>query len=98
MKGEYAYRARWIYPVDGDPLPDATFIITDGVVSEITTVHVPNAVDMGSAAIIPGLVNAHVDDHCSFFHLLYHSLGNHHRGSIPATYGSYSHIAATQCF
>lgn len=60
MATESAYRARWIFPPDSEPLADATLIVTDGLLSEISTRDVPDAEDLGSVAIIPGLVNAHV--------------------------------------
>lgn len=67
MPTESAYRARWIIPPAAEPLADATLILAGGVVADVTTKLVPGAVDLGSAAIVPGLVNAHV--HLEFSHL-----------------------------
>jgi cytosine/adenosine deaminase-related metal-dependent hydrolase len=51
--------ARWVFPVSGPPLENGVVEITDGRISAIHNRSVPNAVDLGNAAIIPGLVNAH---------------------------------------
>ncbi|MGQ0635529.1 MAG: amidohydrolase family protein [Planctomycetaceae bacterium] len=52
--------ARWVLPVDGPPLERGVVEIEGGL---ITALHSkppgPNAVDLGSVALIPGLVNAH---------------------------------------
>jgi cytosine/adenosine deaminase-related metal-dependent hydrolase len=60
MPIEQAYRARWVFPPESEPISDATMIVVDGILTDITTQHVPTAKDLGSAAILPGLVNAHV--------------------------------------
>jgi len=53
-------RARWVFPVAGSPLADAFVTIADG---RIVAVGDPPAgcvvEDLGSVAIVPGLVNAH---------------------------------------
>jgi len=67
MPTEKAYRARWVVPAESDPIPDATMIVVDGIIADITTNKVPTAEDLGSVAIIPGLVNAHA--HLEFSHL-----------------------------
>lgn len=67
MPRESACRARWIFPPEREPLADATVILADGVIADITTKSVPDAVDLGSVALIPGLVNAHL--HLEFSHL-----------------------------
>ncbi len=54
-----SYRARWIFPVDAEPIAGGSVQIETG---QITAVHAgrdPRAVDLGNTAIIPGLINAH---------------------------------------
>lgn len=60
MSVEQAFRARWVFPPESEPIRDATIIVTAGILTDITTQRIPTAKDLGSAAIIPGLVNAHV--------------------------------------
>ncbi|HUG18669.1 MAG TPA: amidohydrolase family protein [Planctomycetaceae bacterium] len=67
MSFERAYRARWIFPTEGDPLAEATLLIERGRIVDITQLNVPEAVDLGNVALIPELVNAHV--HLEFGHL-----------------------------
>ena len=61
-------RAGWVFPVAGPPLRDAVVTWSGGVIEEVApyrgqgvTVHFP------SAAVIPGLVNAHI--HLDLTHL-----------------------------
>jgi cytosine/adenosine deaminase-related metal-dependent hydrolase len=54
--------ARWILPGDGEPIEDGLIEITDGLITDVTSRRgAPDrsTVDLGNAAIIPGLVNAH---------------------------------------
>lgn len=53
-------RARWIFPVEGDPVPDALLAIQGGRIGSIEPAYgrAPD-VDLGNAAITPGFVNAH---------------------------------------
>ena len=61
-------RARWVFPIIGPPLRDAAVTIFQG---RITAVGDPPRdlpiEDLGQAAILPGLVNAHT--HLEFSHL-----------------------------
>jgi len=53
-------KARYVFPVTGDPLPDGTVTIDDGAVSAVGTGPAEGEVrDLGNVAILPGLVNAH---------------------------------------
>jgi cytosine/adenosine deaminase-related metal-dependent hydrolase len=53
-------RARYVFPVTGDPLPDGTVTIDDGTISAVGAGPAGGEVrDLGNAAILPGLVNAH---------------------------------------
>ena len=60
MSHTRAYRAKWIFPTNGEPLADATLLVEQGVIVDITLRDVPSAIDLGNVALIPGLVNAHV--------------------------------------
>ncbi len=56
-----SYRARWVAPVDGEPIADAQLDIADGLLRSVgaarTGTHGP--VDLGDVLIVPGFVNAH---------------------------------------
>src|SRR5262249_43461206 len=52
-------RARWVFPVWGPPLENGLVEITAGRISAIHDLPGPSTVDLGNAAIMPGLVNAH---------------------------------------
>jgi cytosine/adenosine deaminase-related metal-dependent hydrolase len=53
------YRARFVFPVSSPPLEDGVVEVTGGVISAIHNRLEPRALDLGNAAILPGLVNAH---------------------------------------
>ncbi|MEX2287713.1 MAG: amidohydrolase family protein [Planctomycetaceae bacterium] len=55
----HSFRARWLFPLDGQPIENGTVEITRGRISAIHDRHDPRARDLGNVAIIPGLVNAH---------------------------------------
>jgi cytosine/adenosine deaminase-related metal-dependent hydrolase len=54
------YAARWVFPVDGRPLPDCRVSVRG---DRIEGLHAPSGprpdVDLGNVAILPGFVNAH---------------------------------------
>ncbi len=52
-------RARWIFPVDAPPVSDGTLHLQNGRVVGLTSGTGPCDRDLGDAAIIPALVNAH---------------------------------------
>ncbi len=52
-------RARWILPVDGEPIENGTIEIEQGRISALHAAHVPKSTDLGNVAIIPGLINTH---------------------------------------
>lgn len=56
------YRAAWVLPIVGPPIRDAGVGIDHGRIAAIHTAPFPPAadvIDLGDAAILPGLVNAH---------------------------------------
>jgi cytosine/adenosine deaminase-related metal-dependent hydrolase len=55
----YALRARWVFPVSGPPLQNATVEVTGGRISAVWAGPEFGAYNVGNSAIIPGLVNAH---------------------------------------
>lgn len=64
-------RARWVFPTGEPPVADGLLEIEDGVVTGLSTSSSGpgdrDVVDLGNAAIIPRLVNAHT--HLEFSHL-----------------------------
>jgi len=54
-----SFRARWVFPVSGPALENATVEVTGGRISAVHTQRDRHASDLGNCAIIPGLVNAH---------------------------------------
>jgi cytosine/adenosine deaminase-related metal-dependent hydrolase len=52
--------ARWVFPMDGEPLPGGTITIQGECIFSVSP-HGDRAadLDLGNAAILPGLVNAH---------------------------------------
>lgn len=57
--GTAAYRARWVFTGLGSPLENATVEVDHGRIAAVHQRFDPQAVDLGNAAVIPGLVNAH---------------------------------------
>jgi aminodeoxyfutalosine deaminase len=55
----YGLRARWVFPGDREPIENGTVVVEDGRIVDIHDRHDPAAVDLGHAAILPGLVNTH---------------------------------------
>lgn len=58
--GVWSLRARWLLPMDRPPIPGGV-VVGDGerIVAVGDRATDPGAIDLGDAAIIPGLVNAH---------------------------------------
>lgn len=57
-------RARWVIPVAGDPIWDGEVVVDGHHIAEVRPrpangVPVSDALDLGEAVIVPGLVNAH---------------------------------------
>ena len=54
--------ARWVFPIDSPPIERGLIEVTDGVISDVSVQRgLPDVgtLDLGNAAIIPGLINAH---------------------------------------
>jgi cytosine/adenosine deaminase-related metal-dependent hydrolase len=51
--------ADWVLPIAQRPLRRASLVIADGRIEQVTAGETSGAVDLGSAAILPSLVNAH---------------------------------------
>lgn len=60
MANEWSVTARWIFPVDGPPLERGVLTIADDRIAAVEPHGTRTADrDLGNAAILPGLVNAH---------------------------------------
>lgn len=57
--GRLTVRARYLFPGNNAPLRDACLSIEAGRIVAISSTCAPDAIDLGSVAILPGLVNAH---------------------------------------
>ncbi|MEX0700874.1 MAG: amidohydrolase family protein [Planctomycetales bacterium] len=54
------YRARWVFPVVADPIRDGVVEIRGGTIVAVGPARGGGpAIDLGDAALVPGLVNAH---------------------------------------
>jgi cytosine/adenosine deaminase-related metal-dependent hydrolase len=53
------YRADWVLPVAGDPIPGGWVAIEHGRIAAVSSAPTSGAIDLGSAVILPALVNAH---------------------------------------
>jgi aminodeoxyfutalosine deaminase len=57
---EQTLTARWVFPVSGPPIPNGTVTVCGSLIAAVHPAGARTAdVDLGNAAIIPGLVNAH---------------------------------------
>ena len=54
-----AYRARWVLPVARPPISDGVITIDRGLIATVGGSNPADAVDLGSVAVLPGVVNAH---------------------------------------
>ncbi|HEX6987300.1 MAG TPA: amidohydrolase family protein, partial [Planctomycetaceae bacterium] len=56
-----AYRAAWVFPVAGPPLPDGVIEVdAAGRIVGVSSGRNRDAIDLGETAVVPALVNAHV--------------------------------------
>lgn len=55
----YAVRARYLFPGDAAPLRDACLTVQDGRIVAVGAADAAQVLDLGQAAILPGLINAH---------------------------------------
>jgi len=54
-----AYTAEWVLPMTGEPMRRASISIEDGRITALDEASAAGAADLGRAAIMPALVNAH---------------------------------------
>jgi cytosine/adenosine deaminase-related metal-dependent hydrolase len=60
MDEPWTLTARWIFPVDGPPLPNGTVTVAGERIVAVQSAGERTAdLDLGNAAVLPGLVNAH---------------------------------------
>ncbi len=60
QQGTRTFRARWIFPVEGEPIADGVLVVEDGRIGGLHRAVDRSAdVDLGNVAIVPGFVNAH---------------------------------------
>ena len=61
--------ARWVLPIDGDPMEGALVTIDDGVIVAVAkrSAATGPVQDLGDVVLLPGLINAHT--HLEFSHL-----------------------------
>ncbi len=75
--------ARWVLPVTSAPIPDgAVLIADDGTIADVGSAHALQAdgakrIDLGDAALLPGLVNVHAHPELSVFRGLLDDLPFH---------------------
>ena len=63
-----AYRARWVFPIDGPPIPQGVVTIAAGrIVAVGARTDEANLVDLGNVALLPALINAHTHLEFSLF-------------------------------
>ena len=56
----FALKARYVFPVDTEPLHEASVVVDGARIAAVgQNVSAPQTIDLGNAAILPGLVNAH---------------------------------------
>ncbi|HSL22345.1 MAG TPA: amidohydrolase family protein [Vicinamibacterales bacterium] len=56
------YRARWVLPISSPPIRDAWVLVESGRVAAVGAASTPSGhqpIELGSVAVLPGLVNAH---------------------------------------
>ena len=53
------YKADWVLPIAGDPIADGWVALENGRIAAVSATPTSGAVDLGSAVILPALVNAH---------------------------------------
>ncbi len=54
-----SYQARWIFPVDAQPIENGIIEIQHGLIVAVHATPTPHAEDLGNVALIPGFINAH---------------------------------------
>src|ERR1043166_723990 len=62
------YRAEWVLPMADEPLQHGWVAIDGGTIAEVGAGRGAKAIDLGHAAILPALVNAHTHLELSYLH------------------------------
>src|SRR5262245_11639223 len=66
------YRADWVLPIAGDPIQNGFVAVEQGRITAVgpapADAAATDAVDLGHAAILPSLVNAHTHLELSYLH------------------------------
>ncbi len=62
------YRAEWIVPIAGEPIPLGSVAIEAGRIAAVHDQAPPEAIDLGRVAVLPALVNAHTHLELSYLH------------------------------
>src|SRR5688500_9677559 len=60
------YKAEWVLPVAADPLRDGWVALEGGRIEAVSATPTAGAIDLGSAVILPALVNAHTHRELSY--------------------------------
>lgn len=55
----FSLRARWVFPVDADPIPDGVVTVEGERIAKVGLSGASPTYDLGNAAVVPGFVNAH---------------------------------------
>lgn len=53
------FKARWIFPVSGSPIQNGMIEVQNRIITAMVPQSDASAIDLGSVALIPGLINAH---------------------------------------
>ena len=69
-----SFTAEWLLPINGDPIHHGSITVQDGRIATVHDRAAAGAIDLGRAAIMPALVNAHTHLELSYL-----------RGVIPPT-------------
>jgi cytosine/adenosine deaminase-related metal-dependent hydrolase len=62
------FRAAWLLSISDDPVRDGWVAVENGRIAATGTGPAPDAIDLGRAAILPALVNAHTHLELSYLH------------------------------
>jgi len=58
-QSRFSLRARWVFPVDGDPIPGGVVTVSGGQIADVGAEGASPTHDLGNRALVPGFVNPH---------------------------------------